>query len=88
MGKGDSYALQASLLQNYIHNGGEMQKQYQAVHSVLKGSGELKREEVIEKVSVALNLDKVAVGKSIDKWLKEMKEAGLAENVRHAYWEF
>lgn len=88
MGKGDSRALQASLLQDYIHNGGEMQKQYQAVYNVLKGSGELKREEVIEKVSVALNLDKVEVGKSINKWLREMKEAGLSESDRHGYWKF
>lgn len=88
MGKGDSCALQASLLQDYINNGGEMQRQYQAVHNVLKGSGVLKREEVIEKVSVALNLDKAEVGKSINNWLKEMKETGLAENVSYGYWKF
>lgn len=88
MGKKDSFAMRAAMVQNLLKDNGEVQRPHLAAYEVVKGLGPLKREVVIDKVATGLNMDKTAVAGSIGNWLTKMKKDGLAENVKYGYWSF
>lgn len=80
-------SFEASVLRASVLEGEEI-KPYKVMYEVLKGSGVLKREEVIDKISNIFNIDKEEVKKVISGELNKMKKAGLIENVSHGNWKF